>query len=155
MPWHTQSLSKLYKINGDKRYAEAIFILNDKLLELQDMDQDSEFFGRFYDPKTPQYGSPHSASDGVYTEGLVYAFEIAESLGDDEHMELYREAVLRALNYLISLQYQSDERAEFAYFSRLEGAIRYKIGDERIRIDTTQHTLDAYRKIGETGEIVL
>jgi hypothetical protein len=44
VPWHTIALNKLYKINKNKKYSEAIYILNDKLLEIQNVDQDSIFY---------------------------------------------------------------------------------------------------------------
>lgn len=140
VPWHTQSLSALYKLTQDKRYAEAIFKLNDRLLELQDT---TKFVGRFYNPKTPQYGKPHSSSDGVYTEGLAYAYEIAKLAGDTKHQEAYRKAIEIAVDNLTSLQHK-DKKDKKTY-----GAMMYKEGDDRIRTDTTQHAIDAFRKILE------
>jgi hypothetical protein len=45
-------------------------VLNDKLLdEMLVFESDIlDIVGRFYNPEFPQYGTPHSASDGVYTE---------------------------------------------------------------------------------------
>ena len=67
-------------------------MLNDELLKIQDTTN-NETLGRFYNSSTPDYGSPHSSSDGVYTEGLVYAYEVAKLLGDIEHMNIYKNAI--------------------------------------------------------------
>ena len=142
VPWHTQSLSKLYNITGNQTYADAVFILNDKLLEIQNTVGPEEYIGRFYNDSTPQYGTPHSSSDGVYTEGLAYAFEIANDINDTVHKEKYTNAIKLGVQNLISLQYNSSDK-------KIDGAIRCTVNDLRIRIDTTQHTIDAMRKVLE------
>ena len=139
VPWHTQSLNKLYKITDEKKYADAIMILNDKLLEIQDTN-DRSTLGRFYDPMHPEYGAPHSSSDGVYTEGLAYAYEVARLVNDTEHQNKYKIGIILGVHNLVSLQYDSSD-------DKIDGAIRYNIDDYRIRIDTTQHTIDAFKKI--------
>lgn len=151
VPWHSQSLNKLYKITKDKKYAEAIFILNDKLLEIQNAVglPYKDLKGRFYSADTPQYGTPHSASDSVYVEGLAYGYEIAKMLGDKDHEERYRTAILLGVKNLINLQYKGPKMYFMKYPERVEGAIKYRVDDIRIRIDTTQHTIDAFRKILE------
>ena len=146
VPWHTQSLNKIYKNTNDSKYAEAIFILNDELLKIQDTTNNLTL-GRFYNSSTPQYGSPHSSSDGVYTEGLAYAYEIAKIVGDTEHMQKYKRAIDLGCGNIISLQYNKSNSASFQHPERIIGAIRYNIGDYRIRVDTTQHIMDGYIKI--------
>jgi hypothetical protein len=149
VPWHTQCLNKLYKITGNKKYADAIFVMNDELLKIQNTNgkPDKKYLGRFYNPKYKQYGSPHSSSDGVYTEGLAYAYEIAKMVGDKEHEEKYKKAIILGVHNLMSLQYTEDEANKHPYPERLSGAIRYTADDPRIRIDTVQHTIDAFTKI--------
>lgn len=146
VPWHTQSLNKLYKITGEKKYADAIMVLNDELLEIQDTNNGS-ILGRFYDPSHPEYGSPHSSSDGVYTEGLAYAYEVAVLLNDALHQEKYADAILLGAYNLISLQFHGQNMNDFQYPGWIDGAIHYRVDDNRIRIDTTQHMIDAFRKI--------
>jgi len=148
VPWHTQSLNKIYKITKNEVYSEAVFVLNDKLLEIQDTIN-NETLGRFYNSSTPEYGSPHSSSDGVYTEGLVYAYEIAELIGDNYHMDLYYDAIALGVYNLMNLQYTYNNTNNFVFPERIIGAFRYNKDDDRIRIDTTQHTMDAYMKIFE------
>ena len=153
VPWHTISLNKLYKITKDKKYAEAVFALNDKLLEIQDR---MHHVGRFFNPSTPQYGNPHASSDGVYTEGLTYAYEIAKLLNDKTRMAIYEEAVKIGFSHLISLQYLDMNSKHLPNPSKAVGAFRIRRSapdapfEERtgsnIRIDSVQHTMDAYRK---------
>ena len=146
VPWHTQSLNKLYKITGDASYADAIFVLNDELLKIQDT-KNNETLGRFYSSSHSEYGSPHSSSDGVYTEGVAYAYDIADLVDDEYHKEKYRNSIILGVHNLISLQYNESNTQGFSYPESLIGSIRYNVDDYRIRVDTTQHTIDAYMKI--------
>jgi len=149
VPWHTQSLNKLFKLTGEEKYADAIFILNDELIKIQNTDSEpwTEYSGRFYNPAHPEYGTPHSSSDAVYTEGLSYACEIAGIVGDKEHQETYRRAIILGVHNLINLQFKNSNIYNFQHPERVKGAIRYRVDDNRIRIDTTQHTIDAFMKI--------
>jgi len=146
VPWHTQSLNKLYKITEKEEYADVIMVLNDELLKIQDTTNNATL-GRFYNPSHPEYGSPHSSSDGVYTEGLAYAYEIADMIDDEYHKEKYSNATALGVHNLISLQYTESNTGSVLYPEKVIGAIRYGIDDGRIRIDTTQHTIDAYMKV--------
>jgi len=96
----------------------------------------------------PEYGTPHSSSDGVYTEGLAYAYEVARLVNDTEHQNKYKIGIILGVHNLVSLQYDSSD-------DKIDGAIRYNIDDYRIRIDTTQHTIDAFRKILDVFEFSL
>ncbi len=145
IPWYTLALGKLYKITNDEKYVRVVFALNDKLLEIQDV-----FFyaGRFYNPKTPQYGTPHSSSDAVYTEGLAYAYEIALDVNDKKHEKRYYKALKIAVSNLISLQYKDVLKgANKSDSVKYIGAISINVSNPWIRVDTTQHTIDAFTKI--------
>jgi hypothetical protein len=146
VPWHSIALNKLYKITREEKYVDALFAMNDKLLELQDRTRE---VGRFYNPDTPQYGGPHASSDGVYTEGLTYAYEIALLTGDKAHEWTYWKALSLAVPNLLKLQYKVRNSARYKRPDRIIGSFRYSVGDSGIRVDTTQHTMDAYRTIQE------
>lgn len=96
VPRHTMALTTLYTITNEQKYADAVFVLNDKLITEMlhtDTDEPTDLLGRFYNPEFPQYGTPHSASDGVYVEGLVYAYELARALHDTGHVQQYSNAL--------------------------------------------------------------
>ena len=153
VPWHSISLNMLYKITKDKKYSDAIFAMNDKLLEIQDR---MHHVGRFYNPATPQYGTPHASSDGVYTEGLTYAYEIAKMLNDQTRMAIYKEALEIGFKHLISLQYNKNNSEHLPAPEKTLGAFRIRRTapdasftertGSNVRIDSVQHTMDAFRK---------
>ncbi|ACL05678.1 hypothetical protein Dalk_3992 [Desulfatibacillum aliphaticivorans] len=146
VPWHTMSLSALYEINPNPRYAQAIFALNDQLLKIQDTDK---YPGRFAASTGSRYTKAHSASDGVYTESLAYALEMARKVGDKEHEAKYLKAIDLAVANLVSLQYTNEHASLFVGDPKVAGAIRIRSKTLTIRIDCVQHAMDAYRKLLE------
>ena len=155
IPWHSQCLNKLYKITGDSKYSDAIFKITNKVLELQDQEGKPyiDFLGRFYNPETPQYGTPHSASTAVYLEGVAYAYEIAEMVEDFERVYEYKKSIVLGTHNLMNLQFKGADMYYMANPQRVWGAIRVGVDNSRIRIDTTGHTIDAFRKIIEVVEL--
>jgi len=147
VPWHTLSLSLLYSITEDKRYADALMMLTDKLLDIQDTEK---FIGRFYNPVYPHYGSPHASSDAVYTEGLAEAYYVAQRSGDTVREELYKDALIRAFHNLEGLQFKAQwyrifddrETAE-----RLTGGFITNACKKNVRIDSTAHAIDAFDRM--------
>lgn len=148
VPWHTLSLYHLYHITGDERYATALFLLNDKLIDEMlhtDISGVQDIIGRFYNPVFSHYGTPHSASDGVYLEWIVYAYRLAHEVWDAFHEKKYRDALTVAVHNIAQLQYQTWDMYFLSHPERVEGAIRFRADDNRIRIDTTQHAMDGLR----------
>jgi hypothetical protein len=139
VPWQTLALEKMYHITKNKKYLDAIFTLNDKLLELQDR---SQFIGRFYNPLTPQYGTPHSSSDSVYTESLIHAWALAKDAGDTARTEKYMAAITRALGNIKTLQYQKEVAGFKSERVTYIGAIRQNAESDSVRIDCAQHLID-------------
>jgi len=144
VPWHTFALTKLYELTQKDKYAGAVLRLNDELLKIQDT---TDFIGRFHKPEFMHYGKPHSSTDGIYTESFAYALEIAKQKNDFVRQTRYDKAIRLSLMNLTKLQYT--ERYSFAAErkQKAEGAFRMNNRDRRIRIDCTQHVMDAYRKI--------
>ena len=144
VPWHTMSLYTLYGITGDKRCVDAIFRLNDELLKIQDTEK---YPGRFAVVNGVKYKRAHSASDGVYTESLAYALDVAKKEKDAGREAKYLRAVDLAVKNLVSLQFTNSHAPLFVGDSRVPGGIRIRTKTFKIRIDCVQHTMDAYRKL--------
>lgn len=147
VPWHTMSLYKLYQITGNEEYVNAIYILNKKLIELQNTPQSSkytDYIGRFSGPETLQYGVPHVASDGVYTEGLIYAWSLANEREDLENEQMFRNSINIALENILRLQFNGVNMYYLQHPERVVGAFRENVAENPIRVDSTQHVVDAY-----------
>ncbi|MFH2099493.1 MAG: hypothetical protein ABIJ95_08290, partial [Pseudomonadota bacterium] len=144
VPWHTFSLFLLWEHYGRPEYARAIFALNDKLLEIQQMRFHA---GRFLDQHPGRPAGTHSSSDGVFTESLAYALDLAQRQNDRTHMERYLRALALAANNLIRLQFRTVPEKSGVPAGLILGAIRSDAVNPGIRIDSIQHTMDAYRKL--------
>lgn len=149
VPWHTMAYNKLYKITRDPIYTQSIFTLNDRLLEIQNKEKTSKYYGRFYHPDFPEYGTPHSSSDEIYTEGLLYALEIAKMQGDEARILHYNQAIYRSYANLFELQYTHSNLKGYTPWEKILWALRYHEDRDTIRIDTVAHYIDATMKYRE------
>jgi len=154
VPWHTLSLYNLYLLTNDERYSDAAFILNDKILEIQDTGESYDAKGRFYNPETPQFGTPHVSSDSIYTEGLVYAYRLAILRNQEERASLYKERIMMSAANLIRLQFKDDNMFYVTNPSLVQGALRSSITSNVLRVDNTQHFLDAMLPFIKTEELL-
>ncbi len=145
VPWHSQSLFRLYRITQDNRYLEAILTLNDRLIKIQNIDSGPYFDlqGRFSSSEDPRLA--HASADGVYTEGLIYAYQAAVILEDQTRQTEYKKRILLSLQNLRRLQYQEGDLYYLApeNLSKAQGALKKNIADTRLRLDNVQHLLDA------------
>jgi hypothetical protein len=152
VPWHTQAYFKVWETTRSDELRDWIFAMNDWLLEVQQWESQREFpdtMGRFYDPERP-FGPPHASSTGVYLEGLIDAWRLAQVTGDVERQERYRRSLVRGLRSLAQLTF-SDE-VDLFYISkrdRVQGGVRTTVYDNSIRVDNVQHSLMALLKILE------
>lgn len=149
VPWHTMSLYKLYMITKDEKYRDAIFTFNDKLIQMQNQDGKPyvDYLGRFYDPDYPEYGVPHAASTAIYVEGLCYAYEIAALEKDMDRLYEYKKAIFLGAHNLMNLQFSGADMYYLHHPERVEGAIKTSEDTNSIRVDNTQHTIDAFTRI--------
>ncbi len=149
IPWHTQAYFNLWRINRDPRLAEAVFLMNDWLLDVQQWETAPcpDCQGRFFDPKRP-FGPPHASSTGVYLEGLADAFTLAREVGDTNRASFYRTAIVRGLRSIAQLTFKDD--LDMFYVSkrnRLRGGVRTTEYNNVVRIDNVQHCLMAIHKV--------
>lgn len=150
VPWHTQAYFKVWQATRSDELRDWIFIMNDWLLDVQQWESQRKFpdtMGRFYDPDRP-FGPPHASSTGVYLEGLIDAWRLAQATGDAERQERYRRAVVRGLRSLAQLTFLDE--VDLFYISqrdRVRGGVRTTVYDNAIRVDNVQHSLMALLKI--------
>lgn len=149
IPWHAQAYYNVWLETRDPELATFIFETSDWLLGVQQWD-DLEYDdckGRFHDPNRP-FGPPHASSTGVYMEGLIDAFCLARTLGDEPRRESYRRALIRGLRSVHQLVF-GDEIAMFYVRERelLRGGVPTTEYDNIVRIDNIQHNLMAILKI--------
>jgi hypothetical protein len=103
--------------------------------------------GRFYAPDRP-FGPPHASSTGVYMEGLIDAWRVAQGTCDSARQENYRRSLIRALRSITQLTFL-DATGMF-YVSKRDkvfGGVRTTVYDNSIRVDNVQHNLMAIQQI--------
>lgn len=152
VPWHTQAAYVLWKATKDNLFKEAVFRMNDWLLPIQQGDELGfpDERGRFYDPNRP-FGPPHASSTGVYVEGLIDAWQLAQTVNDTHRVNAYGVAIRRALRSLMQLQYKDE--TDMFYISKksnVYGGLRTTCYHNEIRVDNVQHGFMGAMKILES-----
>lgn len=151
IPWHTMADYYLYLETGNETYANYILEINDWLLKIQNKNcSEPRHLGRFYDPEHEEYGPPHASSDGVYVEGLSYAYRVAALKNDTVRMDAYKEAMLLGARSLLEMQFTPQEAAPLPDTAAVLGGFRTSTTRDEIRIDNTQHAIMALLGILET-----
>ncbi len=152
-PWHTQAYYMVWTHTKSEELKDFIFEMNDWLVPVQEWEgsryRDTK--GRFYDSTRP-FGPPHASSTGVYLEGLVDAYSLAKSIGDQERMKRYALSIRRGLRS--SMQLQFVDEVDMFYIQNRErvfGGLRTTVYNNQIRCDNVQHTLMGVQKILEAG----
>ena len=155
VPWHTQACVSMFLQTGRREFADFALEISDWLLPMQQWGGElpPDMWGRFYDPRRPEFGPPHAASTGAYLEGLVDALALARALGDGARVAAYERTIERGLRSLRQLQFRDDRDAY--YVSRKEpvmGALRTEVYDNTVRIDSAAHALAATVKLLQLGQ---
>lgn len=150
VPWHTQAYYLVWQKTKHPDLAAFIFEMNDWLLSMQEWDDAAypDTLGRFYDDDRSYYGPPHASSTGVYIEGLIDAYALAQAFGDVTRAENYRRTILRGIRSLMQLQFA--DNVDMYYVSQreyVEGGLRTTVYDNEIRVDNIQHGLMGLLKI--------
>lgn len=149
VPWHTQTAAVLFNITGDPALRDYVYELTDWLLPHQQWggDLEPDLWGRFYSPRRPQYGPPHASSTGVYLEGIVDAWRLAQAAKDEGRAALYGQAFHRGVRSIAQLQFKNDIDTYYvAHKDRVIGAVRTEVYENEIRVDNLQHALMALLK---------
>ena len=149
VPWHTQAGASLFAQTGRREIADFVLEMNDWLLPMQQWNGVArDMQGRFYDPERPEFGPPHASSTAVYVEGLADAAALARSTGEGARANAYERALSRGLRALRQLQFRDDIDAWYiSKRKRVLGALRTRVYDNAVRVDSAGHALAAAVKI--------
>lgn len=148
IPWHSAALCLYLRHRPNPEMREFVFEMNDWLLTIQQgNDRPADVWGEFFDPARPEFGPPHASATGVYLEGLIEAWDLAQRVGD-ARAETYRRAILGGLRSLRQLQFRHpSDMFYIAKRHRVLGGLRTTAYDNTIRLDNVQHGLMAIQRI--------
>ena len=147
VPWFTMALCLLHKTHPNPDIPAFVFQMTDWLLPIQQgADAPPDVQGEFFDPARPEFGPPHASATGVYLEGLIEAWALADAMGDPRALP-YRRAILAGLRSLTQLQFRDGDMFYIAAKRRVRGALRTTAHDNTIRLDNVQHGLMAIQRI--------
>lgn len=152
-PWHMQAYVLAYQDNPKEEYAEYVFWLAEGLIQTMleaDREASAEERGRFYNLRYPAWGAPHSASTGIYVEGLTYAYELATIKADKRKMRRYKEAILLGTRSLLQVQWTPELTLALPRPERATGSFKETPAKGDLRIDQLGHAANALVRVRET-----
>ncbi len=141
VPWQTHAAYRMYRLTGERSYADFALEMNDWLLDqiwTEESSPDPDCVGGIGRPRP-------GLSTGTLMEGIAEAYALAQSVGDGRRAERYRTAIVRAAEFLLRLQFKDKEAYYLPAESRASaiGGFRLSLTDHALRIDGTQHCLIA------------
>lgn len=151
IPWHSQVLTKLERLDPREEYRTFIYEMNDWLLEGQQTPEKHE-----EEMEIGGFGSDPGISTASYLEGLNDAYALAKEAGDSQHAERYAEAIRLGAAFLLRLQYTEDQRFGLRSVpAHVLGGVRQSLRSDRLRVDNNQHAVAALIKAYENDLLPL
>ena len=157
--WQCSAFSEAYLITRDPTCAAYVYDLADWMLALQYRPNKapSEWVGGFAGYVPPRLYSGQTIpgqqiprmprnNTGSYAEGLADACRLAKAAGDQERLKRYKQSLVAAMEFLMTLQYTEANSAHFSarYMPLVYGAVRESLVEGDIRCDYTQHAACAW-----------
>lgn len=146
---HTAAFAEAYVQTKEQAFADTVFAMNDWLAGLQYREAfDSSrrhWTGGFPRQAARAETAAPDISSAAAAESLAEACRVAKLAGDLPRAQRYERALLTCFNFLLRLQYSSQNTDHFvdSFRPMVLGAFHVSHQDGNIRIDATQHTLCA------------
>ncbi|MFC2142832.1 hypothetical protein ACFLQN_00345 [Candidatus Aenigmatarchaeota archaeon] len=133
VPWQSRAYNKLYKVTEDQEVSDFVFEMNDWMLQQHHPEGLCE-----------KYDFSRGVVTGVYLEGVIQAYELAEITGDNERKKCYKNFIIEGLDATILLQITEGTKEAIGGFVGTDGTVR---------VDRNQHALFALIEAIELGII--
>ena len=148
--WPVGALPEEPPVITEAQLVDFVFEMNDWLVEWMEVWEESAFDdekGRYYSRRR-NYGVPHASATGVYVEGLIDAYAMAEAVGDAQRKKRYGVALSRAVRSVMQIQFV--DGIDMYYVTDREqtkGGLRTSVLRNEVRVDNVQHVLMGMLKI--------
>jgi AMMECR1 domain-containing protein len=141
--WQMAAYAHLFRVTGEREYAEFVFEMADTILPLQYVGPAvayADYVGGYRSQRVP------SITSATYNEGVLDAYDVARRTGDRERAARYQRAALLGALFTLRLQYTRENTYYVGHPDRVLGAFRLSLADGSLRIDHTQHALNSLLK---------
>lgn len=135
--WAILSLFDFYKISQDELYKNIVFNCSDELLDKQTSE------GQWQDSYT-------TSGTGWLAEVMVEIYKFCNEQ-DKEGCDKYKDAVIKAIGWLIERTYSEDNSRDLKNPERAIGGIFWNQENKYVRTDSVCHSLNAY--VGIINEV--
>jgi hypothetical protein len=142
VPWQVQAWGQMARETRLQRYADFVFEMSDAIVETQLNYAEPALM--FYSGGFDVHGVGRAGvSTTVYVEGLVESARTANAFEDKDRAARYREAIGKAVRFILQLRFKPDECYYVQSLKDVVGGVRNSPSAPTIRIDNMQHALSA------------
>ncbi len=136
--WGAKAGYHMYRATGNAGYAALTFTMTDRIVGWQNRDSASDGYGSYhYDV---------SIGSATFSEGVGDSLFLAAMLNDTARVDRYAGALNLSVRSVAKLQVGPALLGDAPHPLRALGGFRAQLGDDRVRIDHTQHAVSAIAK---------
>jgi|GEM_PF-1294675 len=136
VPWQSRAYGMLYSATSEQKYADFVFEMNNFML-----DEHTPAIG------CTEFNVQRGVVEGVYIEGVVEAYKVAENLNDEQKKTCYGNYIQESLDYVLTLQVT--EESEYSSQEAV-GGFKQNVSNPSMRVDRNQHAIFAILGAKET-----
>ncbi|MGA1792416.1 MAG: hypothetical protein ACMUHM_00535 [Thermoplasmatota archaeon] len=141
-PWATEAMVYAYGWNGNDSYLAQCYAMAESCRSGQIKPGP-----KVEEERIGGWGSDPAANGASRVEGVVDSYLLAKRTNDTERMTRYDQTMTFAASFLINLQYDEEEAAQFPNPEKVEGGTPLSYSEDNVRIDYVQHAVVVMVKI--------
>ncbi len=144
VPWQSLTWAEMYFVTGERKYADFAF----ELIDWSQARQNRTSYGTwarddYGGALTQTLSVAPNFSTATHCEPVARVIEAARDLGEDAKAERYLDRLRHALRFSLQLIVQEKDLFYLEDPTPALGSVRYRLGDDEVRIDGVQHFVTA------------
>lgn len=146
--WFTQPFTQMYLLTGEKKYADIIFAINDRVALAYDTNARHQVYFDYDGMLAPKPGSMGNNSvTAASLEALTDAAITAKKAGDTVRYKRYQEIIKRSTAFLLRLQWIPENTWYIQDREKVIGGFKNDMINSRMWMDSVWHLTSAFIKI--------
>lgn len=148
--WFTQPLAQMYLLDGDPRYRDLIFAINDRVILAYETNARHQVYPDYDGILAPKpFSTGNNSVTAASLEALTDAAIVARKAGDMERFRRYQEVIKHATTYLLRIQYVPENTFFVSHRERVVGSFKNDLVNTKVWMDSVWHLTSAFMKIHE------
>ena len=149
--WITQPLAKMYQITGQERYRDMVYAINDRVVQLYDLNAEHQVYYDYDGILSPKLGYwGNNSITAAHLESLVDAALVANIDRDEVRLASYKNVIPHTVAFLLRLQYIPENTYYVQHRERVIGGFKKDLINSVLWMDSVWHLTSAFIKIQQS-----